>query len=69
MFQPTEWVKSPDGASGSCTIRASERVPSGRELQLSGGEAFSPSQEYFLGIGCPSAKAELLSSKSGMDVL
>jgi hypothetical protein len=64
MFQPTQWVKSPDGASGSCTIRATDRVPSGTEAQLSGGEALSPSQEYLSGIGCPSSKAVLVSSTS-----
>jgi hypothetical protein len=66
MFQATQWVKSPEGASGSWTTRARELVPSGGEDQVNGGEAFSPSQECFLGIGWPSSKAELVSSKSAI---
>ena len=66
MFQATQWVKSPEGASGSWTIRARERVPSGRKFQVSGGESLSPSQVYFSGIGSPSPKPGLVSSKSGI---
>jgi hypothetical protein len=66
MFQPTQWVKSPDGASGSWRMRARDRLPPGREVQLSGGEALSPSQEYLSGIGCPCSKAVLVSSRSGI---
>src|SRR5262245_30180191 len=66
MFQATQCVKSPTGASGSWTISASDCVPAGGALQSSGGETLSPSQEYLRGIGCPSLNAMLVSSNSGI---
>src|SRR5690349_4662703 len=61
MSKTTQWVKSPRGASGSCTMSAKPCVPSGTPLHSRGGERFSPSQVKREGIVPPSVKAELLS--------
>ena len=69
MFHATQWMKSPEGASGSWTTRATDCVPSGRKLQASGGDTSAPSPVYFAGIEAPSAKAVLVSSGSGIRTL
>jgi hypothetical protein len=43
MFQASQCVNVPTGASGSSTISASARVPAGGSLQESAGETSSPS--------------------------
>jgi Domain of unknown function (DUF1918) len=57
-------VKVPLGASGSSTTSASDAVPSGTPLQMSGGETSSPSHVCLRGIGCPCSNAGLVSSNS-----
>src|SRR5271157_2952101 len=49
----------PPGASGSSTIKASDRADCGKPLKDSAGEMFSPLHVYFVGIGAPGAKAAL----------
>src|SRR4051812_20151722 len=56
-----QWSKVPLGASGSSTMSANEAVPNGAPLQVSGGEIFSPSQEYCFGIDTFARNAELVS--------
>ncbi len=54
MLKTSQWTKSP--ASGSMTVRASARVPSGAPDQATSGEMPAPSQVNFVGMAAPSAK-------------
>jgi hypothetical protein len=49
----------PAGASGSSQISARLFAESGTPLHFSGGELFSPSHVFFVGIDSPSLKAVL----------
>src|ERR1039458_7972099 len=57
MFQMSQCVHVPMGASGSSTIRARDCVPAGASSQLSAGERSAPSQVYFFGITPPFGNA------------
>ncbi len=57
MLYTDQCLKMEPGASGSSTIIASERVPSGTSDQRSGGDLSSPSHVYSIGIGAPSSNA------------
>jgi len=46
----SQWVNVPDGASGSSTRSANERVPRGGLVHRSAGGRFAPSQLYRAGI-------------------
>src|ERR1700677_2567933 len=61
MSKITQWTKSPDGASGSFTIRASDLAADGTPLKLKAGDLSSPEQVNPTGIRVLLVKAELLS--------
>src|SRR5437762_8004306 len=62
MLYITQWITSPDGASGSSQIIAKLLAPGAFVLRVSGGEIFSPWHVYFLGIIVLSLNALLLIS-------
>src|SRR5437899_11438717 len=62
MFQATQWIHVPLGASGSSAIRASDRAPGTVPVKERGGETSLPSQVYSEGMGAPWANTGLLSS-------
>jgi|APSaa5957512493_1039668.scaffolds.fasta_scaffold65261_1 hypothetical protein len=57
MLNTDQCLNIPDGASGSSTTMAIERVPAGTSDHLSGGDVFAPSQVNSTGISDPSSKA------------
>src|ERR1051325_3142575 len=61
MFQTSQCVNEPPGASGSSTVIASDFVPGGIAEIVSGGLTFAPSQVYFDGIAPLFGNAELAS--------
>src|SRR5437868_2278705 len=61
MFATAQCRNVPEGASGSSQTSAKLRVSRGAPDHCRGGERFSPSPLYFLGIVLPAAKAGLLS--------
>jgi hypothetical protein len=64
MFQASQCVNVPTGASGSSTMRASVRVPGGGSLQDNAGETSSPSHVWRRGISPRSVNASLLNANS-----
>src|SRR5215211_6556035 len=64
MFQASQCVNVPTGASGSSTTSTSARVPAGGSLQDGAGETSSPSQACREGISSPCPNALLLSPNS-----
>ena len=60
MFQRSQWVKVLPGASGSSIMITKEAVLSGMFSMVSGGEMFSPSAVYLVGICPPLENAELV---------
>src|ERR671937_867911 len=69
MPQASQCVNVPTGASGSSTISASERLPSGTFDQTSAGERSSASQVLRAGISPPCWKAGLVSDRAIVDGL
>ena len=64
MFQASQCVNVPTGASGSSTINASARVSAGGSVHASAGETSSPSHVWRRGISPPRANASLLNANS-----
>src|SRR5438067_13254585 len=60
MFQTSQCVNVPFGASGSVTSNAMLCAFSGTFAKLSGGVTLAPLQVYFCGIVPPSANAGLV---------
>src|SRR4051794_15312558 len=60
MSYTVQCVKSPDGASGSCTISARARVPRGTVPMVNDGLRPTPSQVSSLGKRPPGLKSELV---------
>ena len=53
MFQRSQWVQVPPGASGSSAISVSDCVREGAPSQVSSGERSAPSQVYLVGMTPP----------------
>src|SRR5256886_16721452 len=60
MFQTTQCVNSPLGASGSSTIKTRLFASEGTSEICKGGLVFAPSHVNFDGMFAPSWKAELV---------
>ena len=60
MFQTSQWVNNPPGASGSSAIKTRLFASEGRSVICRGGLVSDPSHVNFDGIVPPSWKAELV---------
>src|SRR5262252_4073635 len=60
MFQTSQWVNKPPGASGSSTIKTRLFAPEGTPAICKGGLVSDPSHVNFDGMLAPSWKAELV---------